>query len=73
MFRPMDDPMADKDLDYVALQHRYPGKFVARRINDVLISADSYEELDKVGEAMGIDWETVTIEYIEPPDRVVAY
>jgi hypothetical protein len=68
-----EDSIHELDFDYIALQHQYGGKFVVRRGNEVIVSADSYEELSRKYRDMPIDWESAVIEYIESPDHVVAY
>ena len=64
------DPMDDADFDYIALQHRFPGKIVVRVGNHVLLSADSYEELSKTSETMNIDWTRAITQFVERPDCV---
>ena len=65
--------MKELDFDYIEFQRRYPGKFIVNEGDNVLVSADSYEELSRKFETMKIDWDRAVIQYVEPADRVVAY
>jgi hypothetical protein len=59
--------------EYAELQRRYGGRYVVRRDAEVLLSAETYDELSRRLDDSSIDWEQAIIEYIDPPDRVCAY
>ena len=61
------------EVNYSQLQQRYGGRYVARRGGEVVASAETYDELDDQLEQAAVDWATLVIEYIEPPDRVCVY
>jgi hypothetical protein len=66
-----EESAEETDFDYIALQHQYGGKFVVRRGNEVIVSADSYDELDRKSETMPIDWDSVVVQYVQRPDEIV--
>lgn len=60
-------------LDYLLLQERYGGQFVAHRDGEVIASAETYDELMDRLEHMAVDWTRIVIEYIESADSVHVY
>ena len=62
------------DFDYVDLQQKYGGRYVALQDGQVLASADTYDDLlDQLEHLPQIDWDRVIIEYIEPDRSVSVY
>jgi hypothetical protein len=61
------------EVDYVQLQQRYGGCFVARRDGDVIASAETYDELSEQLEEAAVEWDDLIIEYVEPGDVVCVY
>ncbi len=61
------------DQDYAELQRRFGGCYVVRRGAEVILSAETYDDLNERLHDRSIDWEQVIIEYIDPLDRVCAY
>jgi hypothetical protein len=60
-------------VDYISLQQRYGGRYIARRDEQVIADAASYDELiDNLENAM-IDWSKIIIEYVEPANIVCIY
>lgn len=60
-------------VDYALLQHRYGGKYVARRDGEVIASAETYDNLIDQLEKPETDWADLVIEYIEPANIVCVY
>jgi hypothetical protein len=56
--------------EYWDLQERFGGKMVLRRGGEVLLSADTYEELSKLMEGCTFDWDETIIQSFDPPDQV---
>jgi hypothetical protein len=61
------------DIDYIELQRRYGGLFIARRGMDVIASAETYDELSDMLDGMTIDWTEVAIEFVPRSDVVYVY
>jgi hypothetical protein len=61
------------EIDYTKLQQRYGGLYVARRDNDVVASAETYDELSNQLEGGDTNWDGLVIEYVEPADKVSVY
>ena len=61
------------DAEYFDLQRRFGGQVVVRRGAEVLLSAETYDELSESLDEPGIDWEEAIIQYIDPLDQVRAY
>lgn len=60
--------------DSAAFQERYGGRYVALSDDDeVVASADTYDELSDILDAMDADWSTFVIEYVEPVDTISVY
>lgn len=68
-----EDGVREPDFDYIALQHSHGGKYVVRRGNEVFVSADSYEELDRKSESMSIDWDSVVTQYVPRLDEFIVH
>ena len=66
-----------KVTDYLQLQGRYGGQFIAHRKGEVLAAASSYDELcrrlEELELGLELDWDYVVIEYIEPVDAAHVY
>jgi hypothetical protein len=58
------------DIDYMALQERYGGSFVATRDGDVIASAETFDQLCDQLERAGLDSEGVLVGYVERPDVI---
>ncbi len=69
----MTDVERITDAEYAALQRRYGGQRVARRGAEVVVSAESFDELIDAFRSLDIDWTDVIVEYIDPPDVVSVY
>ena len=61
------------EVDYIQLQERYGGRYVAHRNGKVIASAETYDELSEQLEKSAVKWEDLIIEYIEPTDIVCVY
>lgn len=61
------------EVDYVQLQQRYGGCFVARRDGGIITSAETYDELSEQLEEGAVEWDDLIIEYVEPGDVVSVY
>jgi len=61
------------EIDYAELQQRYGGRYIARRGDEVVASADTYDELSEQLEKAAVDWAQLTIEYVEPTNVACAY
>jgi hypothetical protein len=61
------------DIDYVELQRRHGGRYVARRGDRVILSADTYNGLSDQLKKVTEDPKDLIIEYVEPADSVRAY
>ena len=61
------------DAEYAELQRRYGGQCVARRGAEVVVSADSFDELVDAFRSLDMDWTDVIVEYIDPPNVVSVY
>ena len=68
-----EDDIREPDFDYIALQHSHGGKWVVHRGNEVIVSADSHDELCQKFETMPIDWDSVVTQYIQRPDEIVIH
>ncbi len=55
-----DEGMAD--VDYAQLQEQYGGRYVVRRGEEVLASAETYDELSASLEKAAVAWEELIIE-----------
>jgi hypothetical protein len=56
--------------DYDELQKRFGGRFIARRGDDVVASAGTYDELLDTLERMAVARRGLIVEYVYPSDRV---
>jgi Family of unknown function (DUF5678) len=56
--------------DYNDLQQRFGGRFIARRGNDVIASAETYDELLDTLLRMAVERAGLIVEYVYPSDRV---
>jgi hypothetical protein len=56
--------------DYDALQKRFGDRFIARRGDNVVASAETYDELLDALERMAVARRGLIIEYVSPSDRV---
>jgi len=61
------------EVDYVQLQQRYGGRYIACRDSEVIASAETYDELSDQLEKAKVDWDKVIIEYVEPANIVCVY
>lgn len=61
------------EVDYVQLQQRYGGRYVARRDGEVIASAETYDELCDQLEKAAVAWDELIIEYVEPANIVCVY
>jgi hypothetical protein len=57
---------------HLALHQRYSGRVIARRKDEVVASALTFDDLADELNRRGYDWTTLTIEYIAPVN-VVSY
>jgi Family of unknown function (DUF5678) len=60
-------------IDYIQLQERYGGRYIARRDDEVIASAETYDALSGQLDGMAVDWGTLVIEYVEPAWSVRVY
>lgn len=58
------------ELDYMTLQQRYGGQYVATRNGEVIASAETYDELSDQLERPDMDWDGVIIGYVERIDVI---
>lgn len=58
------------ELDYIALQQRYGGRYVADCDGEVIASAETYEELSEQLEGMDVDWDRTVIGFVERSDVI---
>ena len=56
--------------DYDELQKRFGGRFIARRADEVVASAETYDELLDTLKRMGAERTGLVVEYVYPSDRV---
>ncbi len=56
--------------EYEDLQERFGGRFIARRGNEVIASAETYDELLDTLQRMAVERAGLTVEYVYPSDRV---
>jgi Family of unknown function (DUF5678) len=61
------------DIDYVQLQQRFSGRYIARCDGEVIASAETYDALSDRLDSMSVAWEKLVIEYIEPVSSVRVY
>ena len=61
------------DVDYTQLQQHYGGRYIARRGDEVIASAETYDELSDHLDSMTMAWEQLVIEYVEPVSSVRVY
>ena len=61
------------EVDYTSLQQQYGGHYIARREEQVIADAASYDELIDHLENATIDWSKIIIEYVEPANIVCVY
>ncbi len=61
------------EVNYASLQQRYGGRYVARRGEDVIADAGTYDELTDQLEKAVTEWSDIIIEYIEPANFVCVY
>ncbi len=62
------------ELDYVQIQARYGGQFIAYRNSQILASAPTYEALQNQLEALEVhNDEDLIIEYVERPNCAYVY
>ena len=61
------------EVDYKKLQQRYGGLFIARRDEDVVVSATTYDELADGLERMRTRVDDLVIEYVEPIGMISVY
>ena len=61
------------DVDYMELQRRYGGLYIARRAGEVVASAETYDELSERLERAGVNWGELLLEYVEPATVVGVY
>jgi hypothetical protein len=61
------------DEEYWDLQRRYGGQCVVRKGAQVLVSADTFDELMDAALTMELNWDELVIGYIEPVDSVSVY
>ena len=59
--------------DYVQLQQRYGGCYVALREDQVVASAESYDDLSEQLDRSAMERTELVIEYVEPPNLIVVY
>lgn len=57
-------------LDYMTLQERYGGLFVAERNGEVIASAETYDSLSDELERADVDWDGIVIGYVDPVDVI---
>ena len=60
------------EVDYTQLQQRYGGQYIARRAGEILASAETYDALSDLVEALP-KGEDLIIEYVEPVGSVRVY
>lgn len=57
------------ELDYMTLQRRYGGQYVATRTGEVIASAETFDQLYDQLERPEIDRDGVVMGYVERPDE----
>jgi hypothetical protein len=62
-----------EDVDYTELQQRYGGQYIARRAGDILASAETYDALSDLVDALPEAGEDLVIEYVESAGSVRVY
>jgi len=62
-----------EDFDYIELQQRYGGKYVVRRGNEVLVSAETYDQIVEWLERHRPLPDGAEIQYVARPDVCVLY
>jgi hypothetical protein len=66
-----EDIMAE--IDYTLLQQHYGGCFVAQRDGEVVVSAETYDELSDQLEQSVVECGEIIIEYVEPVNVISVY
>jgi Family of unknown function (DUF5678) len=61
------------EVDYTQLQQHYGGQYIARRAGEILASAETYDALSDLVEALPEGGEDLVIEYVEPVGSVRVY
>ena len=61
------------DVDYMELQRRYAGRYIARRNGEVVASAETYDELSERLDEARLNWGELLLEYVEPATVVGVY
>lgn len=61
------------EINYLELQRRYGGRYIARRDGEVIASAPTFDELADLLEQRGTPWGQLIIEFIERADTVGVY
>lgn len=61
------------EVDYAELQQRYGGRYVARCDDEVVASAETYDEPSEQLESAAMVWDDLIIEYVEPPGVICVY
>lgn len=61
------------DIDATVPHQRPAGRYVALRDGEVLVTADTYDELSEQLERAGTEWADLAIEYVEPAGVVRVY
>jgi hypothetical protein len=62
-----------QDTDYFKLQEQYGGKYVMRRDAEVIIAADTFDELMAEFDRRALVPAGLIVEYVYPADRVHVY
>ena len=69
----MTRALSIKTISYAKLQNRYGGKYIARRGDQVVASAGTYDELIEQLRALGVERTELVIAFIPSPDVFYVY
>ena len=66
-----EDPVSETD--QVPARDPKTGRYIARRGDDIIATADTYDELSDQLDQAAVPWADLLIEYVGPTDRIHVY